>query len=148
MNDEIKDRSGKIKAAKKAEGAPLTPPAGAIDELSLQNALRKRHKQNYPNVILQLTKRVQAVNQTWADVVSKLMRIPGFRLTWYRSEETDTATITGGFVVEIRIGDVYEFHEITEMQLQEAHQYVEVLLMDKVDHSELIARWLEDEAKA
>lgn len=137
MNDEIKDRSGKIKAAK-----AKAPPAGAYDELALENALRSRHKQNWPNVILNLTKRVQAVNQTWAQVVMQLMTIPGFRISWYRSEEADVATADGSFVVEIRVGDVYEFHEITAMQLHEAQQYIEVLLMDKVNHSELIAKHL------
>lgn len=132
MNDPIKDRSGKIKAAKARDAAP---PAGAIDELSVQNFLRTRHKQNYPNTILHLTKRVQAVNQTWTGIVSKLMCIPGFRLAWYRDDEEN-------LVVQIRIGEEYELHKITAKELQEAHQYVEVLLMDKVDHSKLIAKHL------
>ena len=122
MNDEIKDRSGKIKAG------------GAVDELALQNVLRKRHKQDFPNTILQLTKRIQAVNQTWASVISKLMCIDDFRLSGYRSNET------GGLVVDIWIGGEVERHEFTTEELQEAHQYVEVLLMDKVDHSGLIAK--------
>ena len=109
-------------------------PAGAVDELTLQNALRKRHKQDYPNVLVQMTKRISAVNRTWASVVAQLMRIPGLRLSWYRNEEKHA------LVVEIRIGDELEVHEFTELQLQEAHQYVEVLLMDRVDHSKLIAK--------
>ena len=107
---------------------------GAIDELALQNVLRKRHCKDWPNVMLQLTKRIQAVNQTWSEVISKLMRIPGFRLSWYCDHEKDS------LVLEIKIHHETETHEFTALQLQQAQQYVEVLIMDKVDHSELIAK--------
>lgn len=122
----------------------------AIDELAMQNMIRKRYCKNWPDTILQLTKRVQAVNQTWAKIVMQLMTIPGLSIAWRRDEEKD------GLIVSISIqhqgGGVpveeVELHEITAQELQDAHQYIEVLLMDKLDHSELIARWLEDEVKA
>ncbi len=124
----------------------MTPPE-AIDELALQNAIRKRYCRNWPDTVLQLTKRVQAVNQTWAKVVMQLMTIPGLSITWKRDEEKDGLIVSISIQHPTRVEEV-ELHEITAQELQDAHQYVEVLLMDKVDHSELIARWLEDEDRA
>lgn len=148
MNDEIKDRSGKIKAAKARESRP----GGAVDELALQNMLRKRHCKDWPNVLLQLTKRIQVVNQIWAKIMSQVMTIPGLTVSYTRDAETGNLIVSvsikqcpdGGVPVEEKV----ELHEITALQLQEAAQYVEVLIMDKLDHSELLARWVEDEAKA
>ena len=118
------------------ENVNMTPP-GAIDELALQNGIRKRYNQNWPATILELMKRIQAVNQTWAKIAQLVMQIPGLRISWFRED--------GKLIVEVRIGDSvdideYERHEITMEQLQEAHQYIEVFIMDKLDHSELIAR--------
>ncbi len=133
----------------KALDVRICPPP--TDELTLQNTIRRLHKQDWPNVILQFTKRVQAVNQTWAGVVSKLMRIPGFRLSWYHDEDKDSLVMEISIKHPEKPGSValeeVELHEITAKELQEAHQYIEVLLMDKVDHSELIARWIENETK-
>ncbi len=119
MNDiPIKDRS--------------EAPPGAIDELTLQNTIRSRHKQDWPNVILQLTKRVQAVNQTWAKIMSQVMTIPGLRITW--------ENFAGKLAVRVTIGDEHELHDFTDVEVQEAQQYIEVLLMDRLDHSKLIAK--------
>lgn len=118
----------------------VSQPPKPMNELAMQNMIRKRYCRNWPDTILQLTKRVQAVNQTWVKIVMQVMTIPGLRISWYRSVETDAATTNDSFVVEIRIGDVYEFHEITAEELQDAHQYIEVLIMDKLDHSKLIAK--------
>lgn len=120
---------------------------GAIDELSLQNAIRSRHRQDWPNVILQLTKRVQAVNQTWAKVVMQLMTIPGLSVTWKRDAEKEALIVSVSIQHPNSDDEEVEVHEFTGLQLQEAHQYVEVLLMDAVDHSELIARWFDDDAR-
>ncbi len=121
-------------------------PPEAIDELALQNVLRKRHCKDWPNVILQLTKRVQAVNQTWAQVVVKLMSVNGLRISWYQQDEkliVEVRYISGVKANEVDVEEV-ELHEITAAELQEASQYIEVLLMDKLDHSELIARVIAD----
>lgn len=131
----------------KAADVRMSPPPEAVDELALQNVLRKRHCKNWPDVMLQLTKRIQAVNQTWAKIVMQLMTIPGLSLTWRRDPEKAILIVS----ISIKYpGDVeeVEVHEFTGLQLHEAHQYIEVLLMDAVDHSELIARWLEDDARA
>jgi len=107
-------------------------PSEAIDELALQNVIRKRYCNNWPDTILQLTKRVQAVNQTWAKVVNQVMTIPGLSISWTMFAEK--------LAVRVSIGDEHEQHEITAKELHDAQQYVEVLIMDKLDHSELIAR--------
>ena len=109
-------------------------PLGAMDELSMELEIRKRYRQNWPSVVLNLTKRIQAVNQTWAKAVRDIMRIDGLQVRWYQKD--------GKFHIEIRIGDKVEHHEIDFQELQDAHQYIEVLLMDKVQHSKLIAEHL------
>jgi hypothetical protein len=104
-----------------------------IDELSIEAALRKRHKQDYPTAILNLTKRIQAVNQTWARVFFDIMNIPGASLNF--------ECIDDKLIITVRIGEGVETHEVTYPQLQEAHQYIEVFIMDKIDHSELLTKW-------
>ncbi len=116
-------------------------PPQAVDELALQNAIRKRYGSNWPATILELTKRVQAVNQTWWKITELVMRIPGLRIYWYREDDKLFVAVSisqhpeGGVAVE-----EVELHEITIDELVKARQYVEVLVMDKLDHSELIAR--------
>lgn len=110
-------------------------------ELALQNVIRKRHCKDWPNVVLQLTKRVQAVNQTWAKIIMQLMTIPGLSVTFSGHDDHGMMVVVkfrhpdGGVPVE-----EVEVHEITVKELHDARQYIEVLLMDKLDHSELIAR--------
>jgi hypothetical protein len=105
-------------------------PIGAVDELALQNVLRKRHKQDFPNVILQLTKRIQAVNQTWAGIIGKLLNQQDAKLSYFRRDDE--------LIVEIRIGGEVEQIPISLSEVAQAHQYIEVLIMDKVDHSKLL----------
>lgn len=132
------------------KGKENPQPSMAIDELALQNAIRKRYCRDWPETILQLTKRVQAVNRTWAEVVVKLMTIPGLSITWKHDAESEVLIVSisikhpdnGGVPVE-----EVEIIEINAEELHKAHQYIEVLFMDKVRHSKLIAR-LEDERKA
>ncbi len=120
------------------------------NELGMQNTIRKRYCKDWPDTILQLTKRVQAVNQTWGQVVMRLMTIPGLSITWKHDAGREALVVaisikhpdTAGVPVE-----EVEIIEINAEELQKAQQYIEVLFMDKVSHSELIARWVEDEAK-
>ncbi|MCK5604251.1 hypothetical protein KAR91_20350 [Candidatus Pacearchaeota archaeon] len=120
------------------------------NELAMQNVIRKRYCKDWPNTILQLTKRVQGVNETWSSIVMMLMTIPGLSIIWKHDAEKDALVVsiaikhpdTGGVPVE-----EVEIHEINAHELMEASKYVEVLFMDKVRGSKLIARWLEDEAK-
>ena len=106
------------------------------NELALQNVIRKRHCKDWPNVVLQLTKRVQAVNQTWAKIIMQLMTIPGLSVTWKKEEDSLVLIVT----VERHRAEEVERHVINPEQLYDARQYIEVFLMDKLDHSELIAR--------
>lgn len=122
----------------------LATKAGAVDELSLQNAIRVRYKTKWPSVILELNKRIQAVNQTWNKVMWQIMNIPGLSVTYSREGENLLVTV---FVCEQRDGEnnvirieETERHEITIQELMTAGQYIEVLIMDKLDKSELIAR--------
>ncbi len=123
----------------------------AMNELAMQNVIRKRYCQNWPDTILQLTKRVQAVNQTWTQIVVKLMTIPGLSITWKHNTKSGVLEVSIAIKHPASDGiplEEVEIIEISAEELHKAHQYIEVLLMDKVDHSELIARWLEDEQKA
>lgn len=107
-------------------------PPEAMDELALQNAIRKRYCQNWPDTILQLTKRVQSVNQTWAKIMMQIMTIPGLSINYAR--EGDVLVVTVSTIEKVdRI-------EITLEELQAAQQYVEVLVMNKVEQSQLIRR--------
>ena len=104
------------------------------NELGMQNVIRKRYCQDWPNTILQLTKRVQGVNGVWAEITNKVCRIDGCRVSYYREGHD--------FVVEVRIGDEVERNAIRIEDLIEAKQYVEVLVMDKLKDSKLIAKHL------
>ena len=106
-----------------------------VNELGMQNMIRKRYCKNWPAVILNLTTRVQTVNTAWATVTRNIARIEGCRVSYYREKEE--------FVVEVRVGDEAERHAITIRQLAEAEQYVEVLVMDKLKDSKLIAKHIE-----
>ena len=126
------------------ERSPEPENVSDMNELALQNVIRKRHCKDWPNVVLQLTKRVQAVNQTWANIIMQLITIPGLSVTWKKEEDSLVLIVS---VSELR-NDKHEVirpeeaerHEITAKELYDARQYIEVLLMDKLDHSELIAR--------
>jgi len=107
-----------------------SPPM--TNELAMQNMIRKRYCDNWPDTILQLTKRVQAVNSSWASITDKVCRIDGCRISYYREKDD--------FVVEVRIADEFERHAITLQELIEARQYVEVIVMDKLSDSKLIAK--------
>jgi hypothetical protein len=119
----------------------LATKTGAIDELSIQNMLQKRHKQNYPFVILQLTKRVQSVNQTWNKVMWQVMNIPGLSINYSKAGDKLLITVTYKHPGKAGIPlDEVELHEITVPELMTAGKYIEVAIMDKLDKSELIAR--------
>lgn len=127
--------------SEKTKAQRTATKAGAIDELALQNAIRYRHKQDWPDTILQLTKRIAAVNQTWAQIIMRLMTIEGLSISWKKEVESLVLTVT--FVQDDEDGtpiEEIERHVIHHEQLHDARQYIEVLLMDKLDHSELIAR--------
>lgn len=131
-------------------------PPEAMDKLAMQNAIRKRYCRDWPDTILQLTKRVQSVNQTWTQVIVTLMRIPGLRISWYRDRDRDQNE-PPQLIVEVRYTsgtgpnevdvEEVELHEITSDELAGAMQYIEVLLMDKLNTSKLIARVVADWVK-
>ncbi len=116
-------------------------PVGAIDELALQNVLRKRHCKDWPNVLLQMTKRIAAVNQTWNKVMWQIMNIPGLSVNYSKEGAVLQIAITFKHPESSPVKcDEVELHEITVPELMTAGKYIEVLIMDKLDHSELIAR--------
>lgn len=119
------------------------PPAEAIDELALQNVIRKRHCRDWPNVVLQLTKRVQAVNQTWNKIIWQIMTIPGLSVNYSREGDKLVIAVTYKHPEDgaVKYVEEVELHEITLEDLGTAQQYIEVLIMDKLDHSELISRY-------
>ena len=126
------------------KGKANPQPSMPIDDLAMQNMIRKRYCRNWPDTILQLTKRVQAVNQTWTQIIMTLMRIPGLRISWYRDDKADKIIVevsykSGTGPNEVDVEEV-ELHEITAEELAKAHQYTEVLFMDKLRQSKLIAR--------
>jgi len=117
-----------------------TRPAEAIDELALQNVIRKRHCRDWPNVVLQLTKRVQAVNQTWNKIMWQIMMIPGLSVNYSREGDKLIIAINHKIPGDPNNASEHEVHEITIDELGQADKYIEVLIMDKLDHSKLISR--------
>ena len=118
-----------------------------MDELSIEVQLRRRHKQNYPTTILNLTKRIQAVNQTWNNIMWEIMNTPGLSINYCREPAGLQIAITYKQPAPAEPkpdvhppDDVVELHTITVAELMTANTYVEVAIMDKINKSELIAR--------
>ena len=104
-----------------------------MNELGMQNSIRKRYCNNWPAVILELTNRVQGVNNVWSQIMMKIMTIDDLRVTYARE-------CTGDLIIRISIKDEHEQHNVTASELQDAAQYIEVLVMDKIANSKLIAK--------
>jgi hypothetical protein len=126
--------------------------AGTPDELAMELGIRKRYKQNWPKVILELTKRVSAVNTTWGQIVNALMMLPGMRISWYQNPRKEGMIVevsykTGTGKGEVPVEEV-ELHEIPTHELMESQGYIEVVLMDKLDHSKLIHTAIKDRKAA
>lgn len=117
---------------KKHERESTQPPAGAIDELTLQNAIRKKYKQNWPAVIVEMMKRVQAVNSQWTAIMNKILFTEGLSVTYKR--EADNLVIT------VQHHDEQELHKISLEEVQKAMPYIEVMIMDRLTNSQLIAK--------
>lgn len=115
---------------KKNENKNMSPPPGVPNELAMQIAIRKRYCRNWPDTILQLTKRVRAVNQSWAKIMIKIVTTPGLRVSY--AKEGDMLVVT------VSDGNKVERYPITAEELNAAQQYIEVLIMDKLEHSELM----------
>ena len=113
---------------KRPKRVKTSPPAS--NELALEIQIRKRYCDTWPNTILQLTKRVQGVNQTWNRIMVKLITTPGLRISY--AKEGDV------LVVIVSDDNKTERYPITPEELQAAQQYIEVLVMDKISRSELL----------
>lgn len=111
-----------------------SPPPGAIDELALQNVIRKRYCNNWPSTILELTKRVQAVNAQWKQIITKMLYTEGMRISY--AKEGDNLVVT------VSVGKVHEHHNIPLEEVQRAMPYIEVLVMDYLINSKLLERYL------
>lgn len=115
--------------------------AGQPDEKALEIQIRKRYIENWPNTILQLTRRVQGVNNTWSQIMMKIMTVDGLRISYACEDEEFVITIE---VHELRDGEnnvtrvaEVERHKISVKELVEAAQYIEVLIMDKIADSRI-----------
>jgi len=109
------------------------PQPGAIDELALQNGLRKRYATNWPAVILELTKRVTAVNQQWAKIMLQIMHIDNLRITY--------AKVGDNLEIDVSCNGEVELHKVPLEEMQKAMPYIEVLVMDKLCNSKLIEKY-------
>jgi hypothetical protein len=111
---------------------------GAMNELAMQNVLRKRHCKDWPNVILQITKRVTAVNHTWAKVIFDILTIDGLNVRYVRAEDGGLRIVIA--VVRENVDEVEE-HILKLTDIQDKSDHIEVLIMDVIDHSKLIAKY-------
>ena len=105
------------------------------DPLAVEIQIRKRYASSWPNVILELTKRVQAVNQGWAEIMQTMMMVD-LRVSYAR--------ITGGLEIIVSYKNEVEHIEISYDELTEAMQYAEVLVMDRIKRSGLYAKALSE----
>ena len=100
------------------------------DQLAMEIGIRRRYCDNWPSVIVELSKRVQGVNQTWQQIMTALMMKEGLRVTYAREDQE--------FVITVSYNGVVEQHKCTIDEFTKASQYIEVLVMDKLKDSQLI----------
>lgn len=103
-----------------------------MDDLAVENLIRKRYCQSWPATIHQLTKRVQAVNQQWAAIMQKILRVDGLQVSYAREGDNLVITVT--------CREEQERHEVSLETVQGAMPYIEVLVMDRLINSKLIAK--------
>jgi len=104
--------------------------AGVPDELAIENDIRRRHTADFPKVIRELMTRVQNVNQGWGQIMQTIMMFEGLRVTY--AKEGDNLIITVSYKNEM------EQHTLTPEEVAAAAQYIEVLVMRKLQNSQLI----------
>jgi hypothetical protein len=107
---------------------------GQPDQLVLEAGIRKRYANNWPNVILELSKRVTGVNTRWQNVMANL-RASGaeVRYSWHNDD---------GLTIRVCIDDEGEETTISHQECIEGQHYMEVLVMDVLDKSPLINKKL------
>jgi len=104
---------------------------GSPDQLALQNAIRSRYTQNWPNVILHLTTRIQSMNDRFQRLVKKLLFTEGLIFEMYRDGDN--------FVLRFRRNERVETHKISIEKVQDALPHIEVMILDRLERSELLA---------
>ena len=123
-----------------------------FNEMGMQNVIRKRHCKDWPNVILQLTKRITGVNASWAKIMFDILTIPGLSINIVKHDGKydEKKKFLGGMLVSlvyihpraeghVALDEVEEI-EFTLREMQEGSQHVEVMLMDRINKSKLLNR--------
>jgi len=106
--------------------------AGVPDELVIENALRRRHNADWPKVMREMMTRIQNVNQGWGQIMQAIMMFEGLRVTYAKEGENLVITVSykGGV----------EQHTLTPEEVAAAAPYMEVLVMRKLQDSQLIMK--------
>lgn len=116
-----------IKRRKAAKSQP-----DQANDLGMQNVIRQRYAKDWPNVVLQLMKRVEGVNKTWMSIMGKLLHRQDMKISYYRRGDH--------LVVETRVGGEVQYKEISLAEVAKAKDHIEVLVMDAVMKSKLMER--------
>ena len=106
--------------------------SGMPDKLRLENSIRRRHQTDFPRVILELTKRVQGVNQNWQRIMEKIMRCRGLAVQYQCDQQ-------GDLVITVLYNNQVETHRVPSNEVVTSSQFIEVLVMDKLRNSPLMA---------
>lgn len=123
------------RAKKEARQKEMMQPGP--DQLAMEIGIRRRYCDNWPSVIVELSKRVQGVNQSWQQIMTAIMLKEGLRVTYAREDQD--------FVVTVSYNGVVEQHRCSIDEFNKAAQYIEVLVMDKLKDSLLIKQALTGE---
>lgn len=106
--------------------------SGQPDQLAVENGIRRRFATNWPTVILELSTRVQNVNQVWGHIMQMIMMVEGLRVTYAREGED--------LVLTVSWNDQVEQHKISADEFVKAADHIEVLIMDKLKKSQLMMK--------
>lgn len=105
---------------------------GMPDDLAIENAIRRRHNADWPKIIREMMTRVQNVNQAWGQIMQAVMMFEGLRVTYAREGEN--------LVITVSYKDSVEQHTLTPEEVAQAATYIEVLVMNKLQNSQLIMK--------
>jgi len=103
-----------------------------MDKLSLENVIRKRYNQNWPETMIELLSRVQNVNQTWARLIVQLLSIPNLSFRYYRDGDN--------LVVEVKHGNEAHLSRVPIETVQNSMDHIEVIVMNEISKSPLLEK--------
>lgn len=104
----------------------------SMDKLSLENVIRKRYNQNWPETMIELLSRVQNVNQTWARLIVQLLSIPNLSFRYYRDGDN--------LVVEVKHGNEAHLSRVPIETVQNSMDHIEVIVMNEISKSPLLEK--------